>query len=198
MKRKSFTITGKDLLVEFRHTALHGSAEPDEMVVSGEDINVSDGFHTMKEVYKQRYAIFVALLHVLQRDHFSQWQSDRVASGKPMPIGSSMKVIEFATRDHGYKSVVWKSKHHSDCTAPAYLQGCMDGVPLERGTLVPGVCCSMFADSFVCGIGYKSGEQITYHLPLKMWDEVKVPELVKAPEWDGHTAADVLTRLKPL
>ncbi len=51
---------------------------------------------------------------------------------------------------------------------------------------------------FVAGVGLKPGEQITYHLPLEMFDDVQVPELEKAPSYDGHTAADVLERLKRL
>lgn len=40
--------------------------------------------------------------------------------------------------------------------------------------------------------------QITYHLPLSMWDLVEAPEYEKAPEWDGHTSNDVIDRLKQL
>ncbi len=53
---------------------------------------------------------------------------------------------------------------------------------------------------FIMGIGMLKGEQITYHLPMKYWDEcyqfADVRE--KAPEWDGHTSADVLKRLSQL
>lgn len=49
------------------------------------------------------------------------------------------------------------------------------------------------------GTGYAAGEQITYHIPLEYWDETDFAEtLDKAPEWDGHTSADVLERLKSL
>jgi hypothetical protein len=52
---------------------------------------------------------------------------------------------------------------------------------------------------FVLGIGKKAGEQLTYHLPMTYWNECDFAEtLDKAPEWDGHTATDVLERLKNL
>lgn len=68
---------------------------------------------------------------------------------------------------------LWRSKLHSDGT--------------------------MFHDSFVVGIHKEKGEQITYHFPLKMWDEFYfIEELERAPEWDGHTPDDVVERLKHL
>lgn len=52
---------------------------------------------------------------------------------------------------------------------------------------------------FIMGIGKEKGEQISYHLPLSRWDETDFAEtLDKAPEWDGHTPADVLERIKAL
>lgn len=52
---------------------------------------------------------------------------------------------------------------------------------------------------FVMGIGTKPGEQITYHLPDARWEEADFGlTLEHAPEWDGHTPADVVERLKHL
>ena len=52
---------------------------------------------------------------------------------------------------------------------------------------------------FILGIGTEKGKQITYHLPFSKWEETKFAEtLDKAPEWDGHTSADVLERLKQI
>jgi len=49
------------------------------------------------------------------------------------------------------------------------------------------------------GIGKKPGEQITYHLPSHLWENTAFAEtLDQAPEYDGHTAADVLTRLNKI
>ena len=63
----------------------------------------------------------------------------------------------------------WKSKLHSDGTA--------------------------FEGWFIAGINKTPGHQITYHIPMKHWDLFKTEVLERAPEWDGHTAADVLERL---
>ena len=37
--------------------------------------------------------------------------------------------------------------------------------------------------------------QISYHYQMKHWDEFKIPEVERAPAWDGHTSLDVLDRL---
>ncbi len=66
---------------------------------------------------------------------------------------------------------VWRSKLHQDGT--------------------------MFDNWFIMGIFKNKGEQITYHLPIAMWEATNFAEtLEKAPEWDGHTPADVVERLK--
>lgn len=52
---------------------------------------------------------------------------------------------------------------------------------------------------FILGISKHPGKQITYHLPEKLWDECKFAKtLDRAPEYDGHTSADVLERIKNL
>ena len=53
---------------------------------------------------------------------------------------------------------------------------------------------------FILGMGRAKGDQITYHLPNSYWDEVCefAYQLTNAPEWDGHTANDVLKRLQSL
>jgi hypothetical protein len=65
---------------------------------------------------------------------------------------------------------VWRSKSHSDG--------------------------SMFEGMFILGIGEEPGKQITYHLPLSLWDQTSFAKNYEtAPEWDGHTPEDVLNRL---
>ncbi len=65
---------------------------------------------------------------------------------------------------------VWRSRVHSDGTS-------MEGW-------------------FIMGLYSKPGKQITYHLPDKYWDRTDfAATLDKAPEFDGHTSADVLKRL---
>jgi len=69
---------------------------------------------------------------------------------------------------------VWRSKLHADGT--------------------------MFEDSFIMGIYKEEGKQITYHIPIKKWEETDfiAETLDKAPEFDGHTSDDVLERIKDL
>lgn len=71
------------------------------------------------------------------------------------------------------KHKIWRSKAHSDG--------------------------SVWDGWFILGIGTDKGKQITYHLPLSRWEETDfVEEIEKAPDWDGHTPEDVLSRLKDL
>ena len=73
-----------------------------------------------------------------------------------------------ANENTGY---VWYSRLHSD------------------GSAIPGW--------FVMGIGTKPGEQITYHMADDYWPLTEFCQtLDRAPEWDGHSPADVLTRLR--
>lgn len=71
---------------------------------------------------------------------------------------------------------VWRSKYHYD-----------------------GELCFGTGTQYALGIGKNKGQQITYHIPIERWNETDFAEtLDKAPEWDGHTSADVLERLKSL
>lgn len=74
------------------------------------------------------------------------------------------------------KYKIWRSKKHSD-----------------------GEICFGTGTQYVLGIGTAAGKQITYHIPIERWNETDfVDELETAPTWDGHTSADVLSRLKNL
>lgn len=121
---------------------------PGQMVLTGSaEMSVSDGFHTMNELYAHRFVLFIALCHALVK-------KSRLAYS-----------IENA--------VVWRSRQHSD--------------PVKF---------PMYEGWFVLGIGKDDGEQITYHLPTKFWDETNFAEtLENAPEFDGHTPDDVLARV---
>jgi hypothetical protein len=76
--------------------------------------------------------------------------------------------------DNQFSGPVWKSKRHSD------------------GSIWDGW--------FIMGIGIEKGKQISYHLPDKYWHDATswVEELDRAPEFDGHTSADVIDRLDRL
>ncbi len=53
-------------------------------------------------------------------------------------------------------------------------------------------------DWFIAGMRLPTGD-ISYHLPLWMWEMLHmldgIKTLQRAPEWDGHTSADVVKRL---
>lgn len=66
---------------------------------------------------------------------------------------------------------VWKSKRHEDGT--------------------------MYDDWFIAGVVLPDGP-ISYHMPMTLWDYCHVPELDKAPHWDGYTPQDVVNRLMAL
>lgn len=52
---------------------------------------------------------------------------------------------------------------------------------------------------FLLGVNTQMGEQITYHIPMRRWDECKFASKAdRAPAFDGHTSADVIDRLKKL
>jgi hypothetical protein len=69
----------------------------------------------------------------------------------------------------GPYSGCWKSRRHHDDTG--------------------------FEGWFVAGIELPQG-QVTYHIPDKFWDLCQAVERERAPQWDGHTSADVLERLR--
>lgn len=56
---------------------------------------------------------------------------------------------------------------------------------------------TMFSDGwFIAGLSLPNSKKpITYHLPIKYWNICPGRCLERAPEWDGHTSADVVSRL---
>lgn len=49
----------------------------------------------------------------------------------------------------------------------------------------------------ICGMHLPTGD-ISYHLPAALWPKLNgsnITSTIRAPEWDGHTSADVLNRL---
>lgn len=118
-------------------------AKNDLIRAEGENLEVSDGYHTFDELYDHRVTLFIALCEVLMAGGF-------------------------------YKNpVVWRSKLHADG--------------------------SSYDGWFIMGINKESGKQMSYHLPMSEWGRTEFAEtLENAPEWDGHTPADVLGRLRKL
>lgn len=78
----------------------------------------------------------------------------------------------FSALCSAYRDKAWKSMMHSDG--------------------------NMFEGMFVVGIDTPGG-QATYHYYIDpWWDVFDVPELERAPEFDGHTSSDVIDRIKTL
>jgi hypothetical protein len=139
---KRYIIQGAD--IGDYDTSLH--TQQVQAFFEGNDrMQVSDGYHTMDELYEHRMVLWITLC----------------------------RKYDDLCLELGGNSQVWRSKLHSDGTS--------------------------FEGEFSLGIGKKEGEQITYHLPLRLWDETNFAEtLERAPEFDGHTPSDVLNRLKNL
>lgn len=111
-----------------------------------DSMQVSDGYHTMDELYDHRITLFIAVCRILYND--PQYQT-------------------------GQRADIWRSALHSDG--------------------------SKYDGWFILGIGRNDGEQITYYIPIERWKECEFAETrEKAPEWDGHSSADVLERLGKL
>ena len=70
-----------------------------------------------------------------------------------------------------FKHRAWKSKQHSDGT--------------------------MFGGMFIVGIQTPEG-QATYHYDMNYWDKFDCQELEIAPEWDGHSPDDAISRIESL
>ena len=114
-------------------------AEPHaKMEIEAEDI--SDGYHTMHELYQHRMALNIALFNLLENTH---------------------------------RAYVIKSKLHSD------------GTMFEGGYFI------------VMAVFHNIG-QISYHYLLKHWDKFRIPEVERAPKYDGHSSVDVLERLEKI
>lgn len=116
-----------------------------------ESMQVSDGYHTMDELYEHRIALWIALCGQIALANRAMMPGEEWQEEKP----------------------VWRSKLHDDG--------------------------SNYDGWFILGIGKEKGEMMTYHLPISKWSETDFAEtLERAPEWDGHSPADVLERLKNL
>jgi len=138
----------------------HREGDGKDILVWGlNDMEVSDGYHTIDELYEHRISLWISLC----KGVFSM-----------SVVASRIAGIDKALA-HGAFLPVWRSKNHSD------------GEPAFGGTW------------FVLGIGKEKGKQMTYHLPIEKWEECDFAEtLDKAPDFDGHTATDVLERIKSL
>jgi len=81
------------------------------------------------------------------------------------------RIALFAAVCNRARSLSWKSRFHEDET--------------------------MFLGMFIAGTETPEGP-VTYHMEDKWWDQFKCLEVDVAPKWDGHTADDVVERLKSI
>jgi hypothetical protein len=133
------TIDIDNTIMERRVAQAHGT----------DDMQVSDGYHTMDELYEHRITLYIALCRHMHG---------------------------LLGMENPGKYLVWRSRFHSD-----------------------GEICFGTGSQFVLGIGKEPGKQITYHIPMEHWDETEFAQTLEiAPNWDNHTSADVLERLKAL
>lgn len=71
---------------------------------------------------------------------------------------------------------VFKSRHHHDGE-------------MHDGFFIVGINCK------TCPYPNSPDRWATWHCEDKWWDRFNIPEIDRAPEWDGHTPADAIARL---
>lgn len=81
-----------------------------------------------------------------------------------------VKLLNYSARSNPDQEINWKSIKHSDG--------------------------SVWDGWFIAGHGIEAGDQITYHLPMRLWEKLEVKERLTAPPYDGHTPQDVIKRLQ--
>lgn len=150
-RRRTFTspepLDSMDKITILNPGSVSVGGPPHSASIEVEDLSqVSDGYHTIAELYDHRITLYIALC----------------------------RAQNYIENEFGCARFVWRSKFHGD------------GNPAYEGW-------------FIMGIGKEHGKQISYHLPISRWEEADFAEtLDKAPEWDGHSSAQVLERLKSL
>ncbi len=96
--------------------------------------DVSDGYHTFKELYEHRCLLWMLVLHSQREQAFKTRKND--------------------------KGEEW------------------DGW-------------------FIAGLDSDYG-QMTYHLPMALWDKLDVAEYERNIDYDGHTSSDVIHRMNKM
>jgi len=84
------------------------------------------------------------------------------------------RLVMFCTLCNLFPNLSWKSRKHFD----------------EEND-------PMFNGDFIAGINTPNGTS-TYHIKLEYWDLFEVPEIDRAPKYDGYTANDVTSRILSL
>jgi hypothetical protein len=133
-------------------------------------------------------------------------------SGKPS-AESVNQILKFMKEDTGLDMNLISDGYHTfgelyDHRIRLYILSCkmiklFDAINVQESDHTPIWRSKLHHDGsnyegwFIMGIRKEKGKQISYHLPITYWDECDFAEtLDRAPEFDGHTSADVLVRLK--
>lgn len=96
-------------LITHARTITHESGErTDAISINGEDLEVSDGHHTMDELYRHRFNLFIALAKSIDKDtlaynKYKVWKSKFHSDGT-MFEGWFILVIQYAVFD-GVKQI---------------------------------------------------------------------------------------------
>ena len=53
----------------------------------------------------------------------------------------------------------------------------------------------MYGGCFICGLNTPEGI-VSFHFKMKHWADFKIPELDRAPQYEGYTSKEVISRLK--
>lgn len=80
-----------------------------------------------------------------------------------------------------FRSLFCKSKHHNDGSMYEGWFIIQGDVPIERKMVASG-----HETIF---------KQISYHLPIQLWEDAHCQEVDVLAPWDGHTSFDVIDRL---
>lgn len=124
----SFSLEKETKITEVRNVEL---GRLTSLMFEGDDFEVSDGYHTMHELYEHRMALNIALFHAL--DHIyrispleSKWMHPRVfkskahhpASDTPMFEGYFIVWIAIAELNGAWTSYHYKLKHWDEFKIP--------------------------------------------------------------------------------
>lgn len=100
----------------------------------------------------------------------------------------------FHTFDELYEFRMLYNAHYFNALAFLYAEYGVGERPVKSKCHSDGELC-FGGGWFVVVVQLRTG-QISNHYDLKDWDLFQIDEVEKAPEWDGHTAADVAERLR--
>lgn len=150
----------------------------------------------MKKVYTIKNAQTVeAFNNINMRTHSACAQGD-----ESMMVSDGYHTFD-ELYEHRYKLFITLARLYDKLPAGKLKSTDMDGKVMSKvwRTKVHSGGTPSYDGYFLMGINYEKGEQISYHLPLRLWDKVDFAEVLDvAPEFDGHTSLNVLERIEKM